>query len=109
MKNLNPGITRTVAWLREHGFNTQDSGDGATHDFECDQPIPYVHMMVKDPILLVGTVRKLERLLAERGVSLQPMNEAGTAPAIEASWNPRDGFAIVTLWNVADADLFQSS
>lgn len=35
--NLNPGIARTVQWLNSQGFMTTDSGDGATHDHECDR------------------------------------------------------------------------
>lgn len=101
---LNPGIRKTVRWLNWLGYKTCDSGDGTTHACECDQPIPYVHMMV-EPNYLNVHAHGLKTYLAQRGVDVQPMNEEGTAPAIEVSYNPCDRFGIMTLWNVKDTDL----
>jgi hypothetical protein len=101
---LNPGIRETVKWLRERSYDTQDSGDGATRQFECDQPVPYVHIKA-EPKWLVKEADRLRSDLYAEGIVVQAMNEEGTAVAIEASYNPADGFAIITLWNVNDAVL----
>lgn len=63
---LNPGIVKTVEFLRTNGFITMDSGDGETHAFECDQPYPYVHMRCA-PIEMVPELhrRQCERLNLE--------------------------------------------
>jgi hypothetical protein len=37
--NLNPGIAKTVALLNWMGYRTTDSGDGETHDHECDRDV----------------------------------------------------------------------
>ncbi len=96
---LNPGIVATVEWLNQNGYRTTDSGDGKTHDYACDQAVPYVHMQV-EPRMLVEQTDRLVALLAERGVKIEPMNEEGTAPAIEAAYLPANNCAIITLWNV---------
>ena len=44
--DLNPGIRQTVQLLRDHGFETCDSGDGETHDRACDRPHGYVVMTI---------------------------------------------------------------
>lgn len=97
---INPGILATVEWLNRHGFRTTDSGDGDTHDHECDQPVPYVHMQVYEE-LLVAEANRLKHLLAGLGIHVQPMDEHCTVPSIEASYNPADGYGgVITLWNV---------
>ena len=98
MTPINPGILATVKWLRSHGFSTTDSGDGVTHDFGCDQDRPYVHMLV-EPARLVEEANRLATLLADRGITVEPCDEHGTAPMIEASYNPAD-LAVISLWNV---------
>lgn len=101
MSDLNPGIVKTVEWLREQGFNTVDSGDGETHEFECDLPMPYVHMRVEDVGQMAAEAQRLERTLRlQKGVNTGPCNEDGTAPCIEAHYNPADGYAIISLYNV---------
>lgn len=98
--NLNPGIRSTVEWLTQNGFVTTDSGDGETHDFSCDQSVPYVHMIVP-PVLLIAEADRLVELLKNEGIICELMNEDGTAPCVEATYNPCDrvgGF--LTLWNV---------
>lgn len=99
MNNLNPKIKATVEWLRQNGFNTTDSGDGETHDFECDQNIPYVHMVVKPEVLIYET-RRLVNWLTEKGVKLEPQNETGKAQTVEACFSPLDGIATISLYNV---------
>ncbi len=96
---INPGIAETLEWLNENGYRTTDSGDGKTHDFECDQPVPYVHMIVA-PELLVQETRRLVSLLAARGIALKAMDETGKSPTVEASYLPIPGIATISLWNV---------
>ena len=97
---INPGILHTVQWLNAHGFVTTDSGDGETHDYECDQPIPYVHMIVP-PAQLIAETDRLAAMLREIGVEFGQQDETGNAPAIESSYNPADSLGgVITLWNV---------
>lgn len=99
MNNLNPKIKAAVKWLQENGFHTTDSGDGETHDFECDQKVPYVHMVTtKDK--LVSESERLVSLLSEKGVELLPCDPGGTVPTVEGSYLPLMGIATITLWNV---------
>lgn len=97
---LNPGIVKTVEWLNANGFVTCDSGDGVTHDFECDLPIPYVHMEVEPGKLVAETDRLRSLLESEHGVEFELQTEEGTAKTIEASYNPIDGLGIISLLNV---------
>ena len=103
--DLNPGIRRTVTLLRRWGFDTCDSGDGVTHDHACDQPMPYVHIRVDRVHQLAMEAQRLAGLLQRHDITTCPMDEAGTAKAIEASYSPAHGFATITLWNVSDRDL----
>lgn len=100
---LNPGIRRTVAWLNAEGFTTTDSGDGVTHDFECDRGYGYVEI-VTEPVKLVAEAARLAHVLKSRGVNLVPIgNEPGSA--IMASFDPADGTALLSLSPIVDADI----
>lgn len=99
MDKLNPGIVKTVEWLQSKGFDTRDSGDGETHDYECDLPFPYVHM-VTEPETLVSEARRLQAELKSIGIELEPLDEYGEAKAIETSFNPVTNLAIISLFNV---------
>lgn len=107
---LNPGIQRTVALLRAHGFETTDSGDGKTHTFGCDLPVPYVHMLVIPASALVERADALMTFLIKRGVSFadEAISEEGelVGPHLEAHYSPADGLATISLFNVNDAALF---
>ena len=111
LASLNPGIRFTVAMLRSHGFNTVDSGDGKTHEFECDQSIPYVHIQVHPYTALVEEADRLCRLLRDRGVSFADatFDAEGNlvGPHIEAHYSPADGIATISVSNVDDALLFK--
>lgn len=96
---LNPGIRKTVEFLRSNDFNTIDSGDGETHTFECDLGIPYVHIQV-DPDRLVAETRRLAGLLKTVGVVVEAQNEEGTAPTVEASFEPVSGLGIISMFNI---------
>lgn len=96
---MNPGIVKTVEQLQAWGFKTTDSGDGETHDYECDLAIPYVHMETV-PTSLTSEADRLRVLLASNGVVVTTCNEAGTSPHISASYCPVDGVAVLSLFNV---------
>jgi hypothetical protein len=101
---LNPGIRGLVLWLRQEGFHTVDSGDGATHDYGCDRPQPYVVMWVEEAEQLVQEARRLRDLLWGRGVVLGPCGEEG-APYLQASYDPVEGSCFLDLSNVTDETL----
>ena len=100
--NINPGILHTVKWLRSHGFDTVDSGDGKTHSYECDLLIPYVYMRVNPPDKIVSELRRLHSLLSDAGVELEIMNRDNTAPCIQCSWDASDteGMGMIAMFNV---------
>lgn len=107
---LNPDIVRTVDLLRKHGFETTDSGDGKTHDFECDISNAYVHIVVEPASALTDRADDLLRLLTPYGLSFgqEAFNENGemAGPYIEAHYSPADGLATISVFNVDDARLF---
>ncbi len=109
---VNPGIQRTVALLRAHGFETTDSGDGQTHDFTCDQPMPYVHIQVVPASALIARADDLLRLITKYGVSFadSPFSPDGEiiGPHLEAHYSPADGLATISLFNVDDAALLRN-
>lgn len=104
---LNPGIVRVVEWLRAHGFDTTDSGDGATHDHPCDRPYPYVSMRGTE-----SDARRLAALLRARGVVLPASAEAWPlgceAPrgvVVSYSYDPASDIGIVDLAGLCDRTL----
>lgn len=99
--DINPGILTTVQWLRSHGFHTVDSGDGKTHDCECDLPVPYVHMRVAAENM-VAECRRLARLLGSEWIAVQPMDAENSVPCLQCSWDVADGegMGIISLYNV---------
>ena len=107
LEALNPGIRTTVQTLREWGFDTRDSGDGQTAQYECDLPIPYVHIAVDAQSIAAETDRLLA-LLSGRGIvfgnqpnpQIDPEGYAN-APDIQASYLPtQGGWAFIHLTNV---------
>ena len=99
LEQLNPGIRMMVQWLREKGFDTRDSGDSKTHQFECDLPVPYVHIMV-EPEKLVSETDRLVRLLACVGIEVEPCNEEGDNPNIESVYLPANRMGLISVFNV---------
>lgn len=102
IEGLDPGIRQTVEWLRSHGFETTDSGDGVSkQDMECALGIPNVFMRVT-PDSMVDEALRLLILLQGRGINFHADNEA----SISASFDPADGTAILSLLGVDDTQLF---
>lgn len=104
MDKLNPGVVKLVVWLNANGFKTIDSGDGATHDYECDRAIPYVAITVEaDKMVAEG--RRLARLLLEmHKITVEPMNAENDKPCIQCTFDPGWGEAgLIDLTNVSDA------
>jgi hypothetical protein len=97
---LNPGIRKTVAWLRANGFQTVDSGDGKTHEYECDQEAPYVVMTARAHDL-ASKAGYLYFLLCHLGVPMVPIG--GDGVWIQATFDPGDGSALIQIENLDDA------
>ena len=94
---LTPGIRKTVLWLRSHGYDTTDSGDGVTNveaGMECALDIPHVCMMTT-PLKMVAASRNLLDLVTSVGIKA----EQGM---IEASYDPVSGVALLMLYGVDD-------
>lgn len=110
LETLDPGIRRTVAWLRAHGFNTTDSGDGVTKlaadpPMECALDYPHVAILV-EPHDLVDAADRLLALLLAAGVSMPVPSMDVFRPCIEASYCPVQGAALIVLCGVNDAMLY---
>lgn len=120
-KNLDPGIRKTVCWLRrELWFNTTDSGDGVTKferlttttdedraeildeengAMEC----PNVAIVV-DPTRLVEESERLHDAVLGRIPSLSAAHEYDFQ--IQASYSPIDQTAVILMLGVDDTMLF---
>lgn len=96
---VNPGIRLTVAALNAAGFETCDSGDGETRDFECDRRGPYVVIMSSSD-RLVEQADALVKFLESNDVQVVPMGEEGVQ--IQASYDPCDGSAIIDVSGIHD-------
>lgn len=111
LEPLDPGIRETVRFLREHGFDTCDSGDGATKfvdprwrvDGKLPEEVldfPHVAMRVR-PGDLVSEADRLLGLLTSIGIDLSPIGPVG-GPSLQASYDPtQPDFAHLFLADVA--------
>ena len=100
---MNPGIIKFVKLLNDNGFITCDSGDGETHDFECDRDIPYV-VIKSSPDNLVQESHRLLDLLKSLSIDVQQCN-VDSLPAIQASYDPINRLAFIDVTNVSDKNL----
>jgi hypothetical protein len=105
---LDPGIRRTVAWLRGHGFDTTDSGDGVTKfatgamepEDLCD--VPHV-VMVTTLEALFPEANRLRNLLHEaRGGAVWE----SFAGEIDATCIRPAGINMIVLSGLNDLTLF---
>jgi hypothetical protein len=103
--DLNPGIVRTVAALVDAGFHTSDSGDGETHDYDCDREYGYVVCIVPDPVDAVSESHRLATVLTGLGLVVVPRSLVPPPDGqvtVEASYSPSDGIAIIDVSYVHD-------
>jgi len=106
LATLNPAIRHTVQTLRKWGFLTLDSGDGETHQFECDRDCPYVVIRV-NPEKLVDESHRLMDLLEDWAIRFDEPPHAqedpeGWAryPRMESIYLPMERMAIIDVSNV---------
>jgi len=97
---LNPGIKRVVCWFNSMGLSTIDSGDGETHDFECDRDYAYVVIKVH-PSDLVETSDWLRRTLEESGISVYAQGEDGEV-CIQGNYDPVNRLAFIDVMHFTD-------
>lgn len=106
MSDINPGIQKTVALLNQYGFTTTDSGDGVTHDFECDRDVGYVTCIIEDHSLdMAAEARRLMNLLESHGLQFRESEDIGESPLIQITYNPRDGLWLLDVHDITDAML----
>lgn len=99
---LDAGIRETVRFLRNHGFNTTDSGDG---DVRCATPHPMVEIRIDNPEHLTMHARRLYRILSmghDVKFGHDRFEGKDSAPFIEATYDPVLGVATIVLGNVDD-------
>ena len=103
---LNPGIRKLVRRLRETGFETVDSGDGATRNYECDPGFAYVSITVL-PGKLAQEARRLAKWVRGLGFELGQWGEDGQPEGIvvDASYFPAPDEAIIQIAGLADKQL----
>lgn len=91
---LDDGIRHTVRVLRRNGFDTCDSGDGTkANTLGCALDIPNVHMMVSPPGDIIPEALRLREVLEEEGAEVPH-------GAIQATYDPCDGLALISLYDV---------
>lgn len=100
---LDPGIRRTVGWLREHDYETCDSGDGVTKG-EDGRSIPHVSMIVM-PATMAKMALELRTLLLDAGIDVVEMQPDGRGVSIQATYDPANSVAIIDLTGLSDAAL----
>ena len=102
---LDPGIRDTVQWMLDLGYETTDSGDGKTKPAQGDAdalPYPHVSMRTTRERLTFDADKLLEQL-REIGIPIAPAGEDASRPAIQATYDPADGSALLILTGVDDA------
>ena len=109
LNTLCPGIRRTVEFLRSHGFNTTDSGDGYSNDgMEGAMPFPNVCISCP-PESLIYEARRLRQVLEDKGVFAEPLGpseDGPQTPYIEATYDPSIDVGFIILLYTDDKVLF---
>lgn len=112
IETLDPDIRHTVQWLREHGFQTTDSGDGVSK-FQggapdtCALPFPHVAIVVS-PDQLQREADRLFYLIESSGIDVHAtLADDPSIPVvnIEATYYPRESIAMILLTGVSDKDI----
>lgn len=108
---LDPGIRRTVRWLRDAGFDTIDSGDGVTkaeliaEGYALDVPHVYVRA---NPDNLAADARSLMDFVRAAGFRVSVCHRRDrpiTSFVIIATYNAADDTATVCLVGLGDSAL----
>ena len=110
-QKLDPGIRRTVSWLRRHGFETTDSGDGISKMIDATPEdgvlnTPHV-VMVIDPFRMEADSHRLLDLFDDHGVTLRVQGSKDDGVQILASYDPADRVAVLMLTGFNDEKLKQ--
>lgn len=100
-EDLDPGVRRTVAWLRALGFVTTDSGDGVSKA----EAIAEGEAMEFPHVVMVSTPEALHQDATMLLVRLQEASVDPDAFQIEATYDPFRGSAIILLSGVNDSML----
>ena len=99
---MNPNIQKLVKELNSWGFLTTDSGDGQTHDFECDREYPYVVIKGDHHTIIADSMRLMFLLKEKHEIKFKSLNEQGETPYIQANYSPIDGHAFIEILNITD-------
>jgi hypothetical protein len=115
-EEIDPGIRETVRFLRGHGFDTTDSGDGKTKfpdgpdapGMPCAMPVANVAILV-EPEQLVAEADRLCALLQSVGVVVGAItgniDEDEHTIEIQAGYDPYDGSSVIVVMFLDDAKL----
>jgi hypothetical protein len=96
MLTNDPGVRVLVAFLRKHGFDTCDSGDGREKIRTMGCALPFPHVFIKvEPGTLLTEADRLMGVLVAAAVEVLP----GT---IEGGYDPFDGSSILELVDEGD-------
>jgi hypothetical protein len=101
LSTLNPGIRRVVAYLFATGFVPTDSGDGKTHEHDCDLPFPYVHMIVPSD-REEAEIERLHAAFGARGIVLHPALPDEERPCWETHGPDGQGLSMISPLSRAD-------
>lgn len=127
---LDPGIRQSVRFLRDHGFWTSDSGDGATKlgtdEFDPEDINDFGHVVIiTEPRNMVEEARRAAAVLGGHGIQVQeqglrtgsslmcfheddkPTWDTARAVEISASYDPANDVAVIMLCYITDDLLAQ--
>ena len=94
--DVQPAMRGVVAWLRQLGFDTTDSGDGVTNvamGMEGALDIPHVFMLCASEVAFA----EADRLWAE-------VNRKGlTGATVQMSYSPEDRECVLSLFGIDDS------
>lgn len=102
LAELDPGIREFVRFLRMHGFDTSDSGDGVSKHPEA-RGFDSTHVAITvEPARLCLEADRLMALLQQQGLEPMPLGpDEDDSLTIEATYNPAEfGYALILVMNI---------
>lgn len=105
IEGLDPGICKIVSLLRANGFNTCDSGDGESKEYEHRDE---GHVTIKcEPGTLLSESRRIVTVLKNAGVILGPVlpERIEGISHIQAMYCPIDEIALIDVSPIHDRQL----